>query len=93
MLAETQHAPMEVPLWTKQIPLEKFVRSKCSAVLFFIALFFANWFAYQELCSALQNAGCQVPGRWLLLFMLGVLALYEVVEHRFHFRAKSGFCM
>ena len=59
----------------------KFVRSKCSAVLFFIALFFANWFAYQELCSALQNAGCQVPGRWLLLFMLGVLALYEVVRN------------
>lgn len=59
----------------------KFVRSKCFAVLFFIALFFANWFAYQELCSALQNAGCQVPGRWLLLFMLGVLALYEVVRN------------
>lgn len=58
-----------------------FVRSKCFAVLFFVVLFFANWFAYQELCSALQDTGHHAPGWWLLLLMLGILALYETVRN------------
>ena len=59
----------------------KFIRSKCFAVLFFVALFFANWFAYEEICSALHNTGYNAPGWWLLFLMLGILALYEVVRN------------
>lgn len=59
----------------------RFVRSKVFVVIFFILLFFANWFVYEEICSALRHAGARTPGWWLLLLMLGVLALYEVVRN------------
>ena len=59
----------------------KFIRSKCFAVLFFTALFFANGFVYKEICSALHDAGYKAPGWWLLLLLLGILALYEVVRN------------
>ena len=59
----------------------KFVRSKCFAVLFFTALFFANGFVYQEIGSALQETGHHAPGRWLLLLMLGGLVFYEAVRN------------
>ena len=59
----------------------KFIRSKYFAVLFFVVLLFANWFAYKEICAVLHSTGHRVPGRWLLLLMLSVLALYEVVRN------------
>ena len=59
----------------------KFVRSKCFAVLFFVVLFLANWFVYEEICSFLYDAGYAAPGWWLLLLMLGILVLYEVVRN------------
>lgn len=59
----------------------KFIRSKCFSILFFVVLFFANWFAYKEICSALYDAGHNAPGWWLLFLMLGILALYEVVRN------------
>lgn len=58
-----------------------FIRSKRFAALFFVVLFFANWFAYQEICSALHDSGYPSPGWWLFLLMLGILALYEAVRN------------
>ena len=58
----------------------KFVRSKCFAVLFFTALFFANGVVYQEIGSALQKTGHHAPGRWLLLLMLGGLVFMRRFE-------------
>lgn len=59
----------------------QFIRSKCFAVSFFLALLAANWFAYEEICSAFRFFGQSPPGWWLLLLMLGVLALYEAVRN------------
>lgn len=59
----------------------KFIRSKCFAILFFVLLFFANWFAYKEICSIIHHTGHRAPGWWLLLLMLGILTLYEVVRN------------
>ena len=59
----------------------KFVRSKCFAVLFFVGLFFANWFTYREICSAFYDTGRHIPGLWLFFLMLGILLFYEVVRN------------
>lgn len=59
----------------------KFIRSKCFAVLFFVGLFFANWFTYREICSAFYDTGHHAPGLWLLFLMLGIPLFYEVVRN------------